>query len=665
MNAIGVERDVFVVSMEEHWTKLGNVSSKRLRDVWRKLCRTLNDQITRTLDDPWRVFPGELGVGKTEGLKMYCSLLPYDANHPGALVVVPRIEQANQFRDGVNEMSDLPYMAYAYHSELTPAQKKSLRTGPTPLDGLADYPTLVITHQAYERGLNALVRDEVHPKWNHLTRFRPKGGATPQDAKPVRRLVVIDESMNLVQTTSVTWDDLLQLQRDLRDLPRSLTKEHVAAGDVIATVAERLRQSERVGRHFPVDPSEWLTKPSEAREVIEALWAAVKDAPIREDRRRSRTTSQKRGESRATLDALKRLLGQSVWIFNQGASPMLTTSWLLLPEDWDSAAACILDATARQNVVYRHHPKFEVVSAPTARNYSAVTLHVAYESKTGKRSTTKEIMPMTQAALASILREQGEAAANEKVLVITSEANERGLKGLVKTGFAGISHGHWNALDGANTWDDHGIVLVMSLLYQPDHVYLNAHQALKGPLNETGLNDPPDLVRELRQSQMTVDLAQAVNRARCRRVIDVAGRCQKTDVYLRLPDHDRQISTDRLLADLREAMPGVKVVPWEIDASASLKGSKREAAPALIGFASGMKPGETVLSPEVRAAIGLAGEKRERQWMRLVKDMSSPSSALVQELLRMGVAYTKTVQGRRLIGALQKSLEATKFDPHR
>jgi hypothetical protein len=50
------------------------------------------------VNDPWRVFPSELGVAKTEGLKMYCSLLQYDASHPGALVVVPRIEQAETGR---------------------------------------------------------------------------------------------------------------------------------------------------------------------------------------------------------------------------------------------------------------------------------------------------------------------------------------------------------------------------------------------------------------------------------------------------------------------------------------------------------------------------------------------------------------------------------------
>jgi hypothetical protein len=326
---MGISVDKFVAAMEDHWIALGNVSSPKLRKVWAKLCTTLNEQITRAVKDPWRVFPGELGVGKTEGLKMYCSLLPYESSHPGVLVVVPRIEQAKEFADGVNAMAELSYMAYAYHSELTPAQKKSLRTGPTPLDGLADYPTLVITHQAYERGLNALVRDEVHPRWNHLTRFRPRGIATPRDAMPARRLVVIDESLNLVKTTSLTRDDLLRLQRDL---PRSVTTRHPAADDVIATVAERLRQSERAEGHFPVDPREWVTKPSEAREAVENLWAAVKDAALHDDRR-GRTASEKRGESRSTLDALIRLLGQSVWVFNQGASPMLTTSWLLLPDD--------------------------------------------------------------------------------------------------------------------------------------------------------------------------------------------------------------------------------------------------------------------------------------------------------------------------------------------
>jgi hypothetical protein len=317
--------------------------------------------------------------------------------------------------------------------------------------------------------------------------------------------------------------------------------------------------------------------------------------------------------------------------------------------------------------MYEHHPKFDIVRAPTARDYSSVTLHVAYERKTGKGSTGKDILPITQAALGSIQREHGDAAVDQKVLIVTGKDNANALRGLVRTGFRHVSLAWWNNLDGSNEWDDHAIVLVVSLPYRPDHDYLNVHQALKGPLDAAGLNTPPDLVREFRQSQIAVDLAQAVNRARCRRVVDGAGRCARTDVYLRLPDHDRQISTDRLLDDLREAMPGVRVTDWTIDGKARLKGACRRAAPALLGYVDGMNPGDLAWSKDVRQAISLASVKRKRQWMRIVSDLKDPKSMLTRSLQEQGVVYRTLPRGTdgRLIGALVKGREAAKIAAHR
>ena len=159
----GVAVNQFVDAMERRWTTTlgkGNKTSPRLRALWAKLCETLNAQITHGASDPWPVFPAECGAGKTRGLETYCSMLPYDAEHPGVLVVVQLTRQADEVASEINKLTS-SWTAYAYHSRLD---------DPLALGLLQAFPVLVITHEAYERGLDALAHDEHHPKWKHLHR---------------------------------------------------------------------------------------------------------------------------------------------------------------------------------------------------------------------------------------------------------------------------------------------------------------------------------------------------------------------------------------------------------------------------------------------------------------------------------------------------------------
>ena len=71
-------------------------------------------------------------------------------------------------------------------------------------------------------------------------------------------------------------------------------------------------------------------------------------------------------------------------------------------------------------------------------------------------------------------------------------------------------------------------------------------------------------------------------------------------------------------------------MPWVIDTSARLKGSMRAAGPALLGFASGMRAGEQVWSPDIRKAIGLP---KTESWWRLIRDLKNPESRMSRDLL--------------------------------
>ena len=112
-----------------------------LRMAWSMICSAMNDQIA-TPSAPRPVIPAELGAGKTTAAKTYCAMLPAK-KHPGVLVVVRTIEQAEEFARDINAWGG---QARAFHSRVKPR--------PSP-EEIAQAPVLVICHKGY--GLAVMV----------------------------------------------------------------------------------------------------------------------------------------------------------------------------------------------------------------------------------------------------------------------------------------------------------------------------------------------------------------------------------------------------------------------------------------------------------------------------------------------------------------------------
>src|SRR5205809_3802536 len=90
-----VDENTFLDAMCTRWSEYGNVSSPALEKVWVQIADTMNRQTAKPCL-PRPVIPAELGAGKTTCAKLWCSMLPREG-HPGVLVVVRTIEQANEY----------------------------------------------------------------------------------------------------------------------------------------------------------------------------------------------------------------------------------------------------------------------------------------------------------------------------------------------------------------------------------------------------------------------------------------------------------------------------------------------------------------------------------------------------------------------------------------
>ena len=110
-------------------------------------------------------------------------------------------------------------------------------------------------------------------------------------------------------------------------------------------------------------------------------------------------------------------------------------------------------------------------------------------------------------------------------------------------------------------------------------------------LSSTGnrpFGEHSDIKEALRVGQLVTDTIQAINRIRCRQVVDVEGNCLTADVYLLLP---RGLTGEAILSGIQRAMPGIQVKKW----SFSLKASKTRSGKYeedLIEFFRDMEPGK-------------------------------------------------------------------------
>ena len=180
--------------------------------------------------------------------------------------------------------------------------------------------------------------------------------------------------------------------------------------------------------------------------------------------------------------------------------------------------------------------------------------------------------------------------------------------------FAAYSVAHWGAIDGRNDWNDYDTVVIFGLSYRDQVWSTNTFFALQGLQDNRWLEQPSwgryaDVRQEMQRRQLTVSVIQAVNRVRCRRVIDGDGNCPPTDVFIVLP---RGAEGDAILAHLQEEMPGAVIVPWEFEMDGPServrRGSSHEALLALMSEPATRRDAD--VAHQERA--GSDGERRER-----------------------------------------------------
>lgn len=614
----------FVQRMEQHWITLGNISSEPLRQTWRQLADAFNFNIS-THDNPrlanqWTVVQPKTGTGKSQGALVYCSMLSDLPEHPGALIVTRLIEEADRLAAQVNTLSGRQ-VAFAYHSESKALMK---------LSELKEFPVLVITHRAYEMALDYLGQEgTIQKTWPYFHSWKSH----------TRKLVVIDECLDLVEHSETDMDTL---RKTIGDIPQKVLDQFPVERDNLEELLRILQDLNRKLDPLAVPETMVLQQmvnkgsPPDFTRLRQALWGVRFDWQIhRKDPYENERIRQWHDN---VLKGVHHLFRSWLYYARINAKHTLNNARLLLPEGVKGAV--VMDATASSNLIYKLFEYVVPYRPPEgARSYQNVTLHVSQGHRVGKVFMEDNGKQLCSDLISRLNAE----LAGRNCFIITHKNVEPVLK-TFETTFQ-MKTGHWGKVDGSNEFRECDTCVVFGLPYRPDTWTANTFMAYQGPQEDEWLRGDgerpfagyTDIRQALKLGQIITETVQAVNRVRCRKVIDDQGNCPPTDIYLMLPD---PVTSKVLLDSILSQMPQVKVVEWPLGTQKA-KAKKSNFEPALVCYFESMDAGRESKAV-VQRNLGMSGKTMDRL-MVLAKE---PDSELAKAMAKTGIVIQTIRLGR-------------------
>ncbi len=627
-----VEPTRFVEAMTGHWQgALRNVPSEALKATWRQMATTFNDQIAACgtpLGQRWKVLQPATGTGKSQGTALYCSMIP-EINHPGVLIVTRLKCQADELAETINKLAGKD-IAAAFHSD-----------SERHVASLAFVPVLIITHRAYELGLDAINKGQPErSNWSAFTTWEASS----------RKLVIIDEALDIVEEAQITAEDVRVLRSILPiDIAQRFPSQ-MAALDMVEQVLTKMALVAKAQEHEKVLWRGEMPLPEGLD--FTPLRRALRE--VRLDHKLLRRTDL--GENKRLAQRYDEIIKNvhltlSNWNFyaKKMAQHTMNTARLIVPED--VTGAIVLDATASSNLIYQlFEEKADVLPAPAnARRYDNVTLHVSKGHAVGKVAMAKVAPQEASKLLANLATTLGR---DRKVFVCCHHRIEPHVIACEHP-FKALDAGHWGAIDGRNTWENFDTAVIFGLPYRDNIWSANCYMALQGLQSSAWLQsegDRPfkthrDIRHALSVGQLVVNIVQAVNRVQCRRVIDGEGNCLPTDVFILLPG-DR--TGDEVLSGVVANMPGIRVADWQYD-HAKRKARRSNHEESLARYAVSLSPGKREAS-KIRGELAIPSAT----WERLTSKLRDPSTGLYQRLQAAACFYTVERAGRTERGYLVK-----------
>lgn len=455
--------------------------------------------------------------------------------------------------------------AIAYHSD-SPSDLN--------ITDLKNWPVIVITHRAYEMALDYLGNNSgIDKTWTHFQRYVRKmdypiqlaeGGPVTvnQDGYDTRRLVIIDECLDIVEHNKASLD---KLRQTLAVIPQKIRNRHpdvIAEAQKMIDLLEFLDQQVKSGKKSGKEALLWSDRsPGEFKDPgFMDLISELKDIPFDQyigkndllERQRLRQIHEKR------LTDLYYIHRHWAYYANHNAQHTLNAARLLIPEG--TKGCVVMDATASTNKVYDLYDNFVRTPPPDgSRSYRQFRLYASRGHQVGKHHMIKHSDTVSE-SLIHDLRDR--ISPDSRVLIVCHKDVEKMLVQYLPS--ANWRTTHWGMVDGSNEWRNCDVVVIFGLPYMPDTWSPNMFMAFQGPqptdwLRNDGnrpFRDFEDIRKSLKRGQLSTDTIQAMNWVRCRKVVDKDGNCEPTVGYILLPQGEL---ADAILEDIRSMMPGIVI----------------------------------------------------------------------------------------------------------
>jgi hypothetical protein len=145
--------------------------------------------------------------------------------------------------------------------------------------------------------------------------------------------------------------------------------------------------------------------------------------------------------------------------------------------------------------------------------------------------------------------------------------------------------------------------------------------------------------REMDRRQLTVSIIQALNRVRCRHVVDVEGNCEPCEGFMFLPDNE---TGHAIRQAIKREMPGIVIKEWDYQLDPPSRSIRRGSGHArLLEFMRAAPSGEINLK-DWAESVGLG----HRAYKHLLIVLRSPEHDLTKSLAEIGVTYAVIGYGR-------------------
>lgn len=531
-----VKPDTFARRMSEHWEAppLSNVTSDRLEAAWADMANTFNRHIAGKVKNRWSVLQLPTGTGKTQGLSLYCSMLP-KKDHPGVLIVTNLVDEAKIIEKDINDLSGTPGTALLCHAE---NKQEVVATIPFA-------PVLIVTHNAYKMSWEDDERDELYTHW--------KGGK--------RKLTVIDEALGVVEHYQVRIDELRFL--------RGVIPQHIANNfpNEIAIIDEAI---ERIVNAMQKKDEGKLIRFEHSASGFRDLLKEIRKLPLSAYVPGKIGTAEagilKAGMIEKCRDVLRNLKAvASDWsVYSpSGTYYVLGTARFILPTDIKHAV--VLDATVSESPLAKMLGKrFDIRPLPEGlKSYANARLHVSYEHDVSKSYLEQQGPEHFQALLDSLTPK---ISPKGRAFICVHKGNRQHFEHLSEKKY-GIAH--WYAINGSNGFKDCHAAIIYGLPYIGRN---NATNALLSfllwlrSIEDEDHDENDDLATakkyatdyELRH--IIVSIVQAVNRIRCRKISDDEGNCPEADIYLYL---NKRARGKKIISAIKRLMPDINDKEWE------------------------------------------------------------------------------------------------------